>query len=91
MKTSDYIKELRALVDIKRDERYYPTLNGEQLPKIYQIHMSALETERQLEHARKIVEELYEELKGSCEGPGLDPVRENEIKGLILLWKSGDL
>jgi hypothetical protein len=86
MKTSDYIKQIRALVDIRPDERYYKTLNGEQIPHIYEAHMSAIETERQVEHARKIVAELYELLEGSVEGPGLPREREEEIAGMLMLW-----
>lgn len=86
MKTSDYIQKIRALRDLKPDERYYKTLSGEHIPDIYQAHMTALETERQLDHARRLVAELYELLEGSVEGPGLDRVREDEIAGLLLLW-----
>lgn len=85
-KTSDIIKDIRALVDIKPDARYYKTLDGEQIPNIYAAHMSALETERQVEHARKIVAELFGLLEGSCEGPGLPREREDEINGLLMLW-----
>jgi hypothetical protein len=79
-KTSDYIKEIRALRDLKPD--------GEQIPNIYEAHYSAMQTERQLAHARCLVAELYALLEGSVEGPGLDPVREDEIAGLLLLWQS---
>lgn len=86
MKTSDHIKQIRELVDIKPDARYYTTLDGEQIPGIYNAHMSAIETERQLEQARRIVAELFRELEGSCEGPCVTREREDEINGLLLLW-----
>jgi hypothetical protein len=87
-KTSDYIKEMRALRDLRPNPQYYKQLDGEQIPNIYQAHMSALETERQLSHARGIVAELYELLAGSVEGPGLGRAREDEIAGLLLLWNA---
>lgn len=85
-KTSDIIQEIRALVDIRPDERYYKTLNGEQIPHIYEAHMSAIETERQRDQARRIVAELFDLLEGSAEGPGVAREREDEIHGLLLLW-----
>ncbi len=71
---SKLIEEIRA------------TPGGENVPNIYQTHMSAINTERELEHARKIVHELFELLEGSCEGPGLHHEREWEVKGLLMLW-----
>lgn len=73
-KTSELIKAIRALP------------NGENIPCIYQAHMAAIRTEDELQHARKVVHELFELLEGSCEGPGLHNEREWEIKGLLTLW-----
>lgn len=72
--TSKLIEEIRA------------TDGGEKIPNIYQAHMSARQTEHKLEHARKIVGELFELLEGSVEGPCIDTEREWEIKGLLALW-----
>lgn len=88
MKTSERIKKMRALVDIKPDKRYYETLNGEQLPGIYELHMSAINDERHLDHARSIVAELYKLLEGSSEGPSLSFERELEIEGLLKVWEA---
>lgn len=85
-KASECILKIRALREIKYDESHYTSLSGEQIPHIYEAFASARETERQLEHARAIVAELYGLLEGSVEGPRLDPVRQDEIAGLLLLW-----
>ena len=80
-KTSDWIKEIRALRALSVD-------CGDRIPGIYDAHISAMETERRLMHAREIVKELYTKLKGSVEGPCLTDEREDEIAGLLLLWDS---
>jgi hypothetical protein len=86
-KTSDCIKDIRALRDIKPPgwaaDR---TLSGEHIPGIYEAHMSAIETERQRDQARRLVGELFGLLEGSVEGPGVTCEREDEINGLLLLW-----
>jgi hypothetical protein len=86
MKTSDYIAQVRALKDIKADTRYYKTLDGEQIDGVYQAHMSALDTEKHLEHARAIVAELLTLIEDSAEGPCIQFERQEEIAGLITLW-----
>ncbi len=72
--TSEYIEEMRSIP------------GGENIPNIYQAHMSAIDTERKLKHARKLVHELFSILEGSVEGPSIDHIREWELKGLLTLW-----
>ena len=72
--TSTIIQEIRARV------------GGENIPDIYCAHMSAVETERQRDHARAVVRELFELLRNSAEGPRLDDTRHDELEGLLLLW-----
>ena len=59
---------------------------GENIPDIYRAHMSAVQTERQRDHARAVVRELFELLRNSAEGPRLDDTRHDELEGLLLLW-----
>jgi hypothetical protein len=84
-KTSDIIKEIRALKDIK-PLWGSQTVDGEHILGIYEAHMSAIETERQRDMARRLVAELFGLLEGSVEGPGVTSEREDEINGLLLLW-----
>ena len=84
-KTSEIILGIRAIVDIKPDG-FHKTLDGEQIPEIHLAYASAIETERQLNHAREVVAELFLLIEGSAEGPSLIPTREDEIRGLLMLW-----
>lgn len=72
--TSAIIQEIRAQGD------------GENISDLYCAHMSAIETERQRDHARAVVRELFELLRNSVEGPRLDDTRHDELEGLLLLW-----
>jgi hypothetical protein len=85
-KTSDIIKAIRAIPEIKVDEQFYQTISGERVPHIYEAHMSALETERQRDQARRLVGELFDLIEGSIEGPCVTEEREDEINGLLHLW-----
>lgn len=84
-KASDLIREIRAIKGHPLPPGY-PELNGEQIPGIYQAHMAALETERHLDHARRLVDELFGLMEHSGEGPCPTPERCDEIEGLLLLW-----
>ena len=59
---------------------------GEKFCDLYCAHMSAIETERQRDHARAVVRELFELLRNSAEGPRLNDTRQDELEGLLLLW-----